>query len=342
MKRIYLFIFAIACVFASSAQTTIDKPAATIKLTKQEVISVRQIKADVQRLETAAGIKFTADQIKQVLDARVNSLLFVQFCDREKITVQDSDVTKATAQMKASLGTNATDTDLENSMRASGVFVEPKIYVRQRLLFESYVQTKRADEFKAIMVAPTADEVLKAYDLAKASLVRPDTMRVSILYVDTRGKSDTDAKKSKDVLSSISSALKLNSTKFDEYLLRASDTTGYKAIPSFYMEKTGQNKSLFGVDLFDTVFKLKVGDISSLVESPTGYRIVRANEFLAQKQLGLADTVPGNQNMTVQEFLTYQVANDKESKFMDKLEVDLINQLQSEATIKIYDENLKW
>jgi hypothetical protein len=342
MKKIFLSLFAVACVLASGAQTTIDKPAATIKLTKQEVISVRQIKADVERLEAASGLKFTVEQIKQVLDARVNSLLFVQFCDREKITVQDSDVTKALSQMKANLGAKATDADLENSMRASGVFVEPKIYVRQRLLFESYVQTKRADELKAIMAAPTADEILKAYDLAKASLVRPDTMRVSILYVDTRGKSDADAKKAKDALSTIASALRLNPTKFDEYLLRAGDAAGYKAIASFYMEKTTQNKSLFGADLFDTVFKLRVGDISPVVESPTGYRVVRANEFLAQKQLGLADTVPGNQNMTVQDFLSYQVASDKESKFMDKTEADLIAQLRSEATIKTFDENLKW
>ena len=342
MKRIFFFFFVLVAVIASGAQTTIDKPAATIKLTKQEVISVRQIKADVERLEAASGLKFTPDQIKQVLDARVNSLLFVQFCDREKITVQDTDITKALSQMKANLGPKATDADMENSMRASGVFVEPKVYVRQRLLFETYVQTKRADELKAVMAEPTADEILKAYDLAKSSLVRPDTMRLSVLYVDTRGRSDTDAKKAKDTLASIASALKLNPGKFDEYLLRAGDAAGYKAISSFFMEKTSQNKTMFGAELFDTVFKLKTGDISSIVESPTGFRIVRANEFLAQKQLGLADTVPGNQNMTVQDFLSYQVASDKEAKFMDKTEADLIAQLRSQAAIKTFEENLKW
>jgi len=108
------------------------------------------------------------------------------------------------------------------------------------------------------------------------------------------------------------------------------------------MEKTTQNRSLFGADLFDIVFKLKVGDISALVESPTGYRIVRANEFLPQKQLGLSDPVPGNQNTTIQQFIAYQVASDKEAKFMDKLETDLIAKLRAEATIKTFDENLKW
>jgi hypothetical protein len=343
MKRILLpALFAIVGLGALGAQTTIDKPAATIKLTRQEVISVRQIRADVERLEKASGLTFTAEQRKQVLDARINSLLFVQFCEREKIVVTDADVSGAFTQMKASLGPKATDADFENQLRASGVFVEPKVYIRQRLLFENYVQTKRAAELKAALQQPTADEILKAYELAKSSLVRPDTLRVSVLYVDTRGKSDADAKKAKATLDGISAALKVNPDKFDEYALRASDAAGYKAISSLYLEKTNQNRTLFGAELFDAAFKLKAGDISAVVQSPTGYRIMRANEFLPQKQLGLSDTVPGNQNMTIQQFIAYQVASDKEAKFMDKLEADLIAKLRSEAVIKSYDDNLKW
>ncbi|HCO48094.1 MAG TPA: hypothetical protein DIT55_01070 [Spirochaetaceae bacterium] len=342
MRKILPVLFVIFGFAALGAQTTIDKPAATIKLTKQEVVSVRQIKTDVQRLEKAAGITFSPEQIKQVLDARINSLLFVQFCEREKISVTDAEINNALSQMRTSLGANATDADLETQMRASGIFVEPKVYIRQRLLFETYVQTMRTAELKAVLVAPTADEILKAYDLAKASLVRPDTMRVSVLYVDTRAKAEADAKKAKDTLQTVASNLKINPSKFDEYMLRAGDAAGYKSIPSLYMEKTTQNRTLFGTELFDIVFKLKAGEISGLVESPTGYRIVRANEFMPQKQLGLADPVPGNQNMTVQQFIAYQVASDKEAKFMDKLEAELITKLRSEATIKTFDENLKW
>jgi len=225
-----------------SAQTSIDKTVATIKLVKTEAISQRQLKSDVENLQKATGAAFTAEQIQQVLDARINSLLFVQYCEREKITVADSEVTKAVAQMKASLGTNATDADLEKQLKATGVFVAPKIYVKQRMLFETYVQVKHADELKAILQQPSADEILKAYDLSKASLVRPDTMRVSVLYVDTRGKSEADVKKGKDSLLSVANALKINPAKFDEYMLRAGEDSGYKSIPSLYIEKTTQKQ----------------------------------------------------------------------------------------------------
>jgi parvulin-like peptidyl-prolyl isomerase len=324
------------------AQTSIDKPAATFKLIKQEVISVRQLRADIDRLENATGAKLTTDQRKDVLDARINSMLFLQFCEREKISVSDAQVNAALAQLKSQLGTNATDTDLEKSLRASGVFVDPAIYVRQRLLFETYVQTKKQDELKNALKAPTADDILKAYDLAKASLVRPDTIRISVIYADTKGKSDSDIAKSKDLMNGISTALKSNPSKFDEYVLRAGDAAGYKAIPSLYLEKTPQSKSIFGDDFFTTAFQTKTGEITSVIQTPAGFRIVRVNEFIAQKQLTLSDTVPGNQNLTVQEFLAMQLASEKEQSFLNRMESDLIDSLRKEATIKVYTENLTW
>ncbi|MCE5256946.1 MAG: peptidyl-prolyl cis-trans isomerase [Spirochaetaceae bacterium] len=342
IKRILPVLFFVVSLATLGAQTSIDKPAATIKLTKQEVISVRQLKSDVEKLEKVTNNKWSADQIKVVLDNRINSMLFLQYCEKEKITVSETEVNNALAQMKSSLGAKATDADLEKALQSSGVFVEPRAYVRQRLLFEAYIKLKRADDLKDAMVQPTADEILKAYDLAKSSLVRPDTMRVSVLYVDTRGKSDADEKKAKAVLDSAASVLKSNPSKFDEYVLRAGDAAGYKAIPSLYIEKTSQNRTLYGADLFDAIFKLKAGDVSAVVESPTGYRIVRANEFLAQKQLGLSDTIPGNENVTVQQYIAYQLMNEKQSQFLSDAEAELVSKLRKEATIKIFEENLKW
>ena len=343
MKKIALAAFVgILGLLPLAAQTTIDKPAATIKLTKMEVISVRQIKADVASLEKTTGTKFDAAKIQQVLDARINSMLFLQYCEKEKIYVSDAEVNNALANMKANLGQNATDADLAASLRANGVFVDPAVYVKQRLLFQTYAQTQKASELKAALTPPTPDDILKAYDLAKASLVRPDTERISVIYVDIRGKSAADVKKANDLMASISATLRTNPTKFDEYVLRAGDAAGYKSISSMYVEKTSQSVSIYGQDFFDAVFRLKQNEISPVIDSPAGLRIIRANEFLPQKQLSLTDTVPGNQNVTVQDYLAYQLSVEKEQKFMDKLEADLILQLRKDASIKVFTENLNF
>jgi parvulin-like peptidyl-prolyl isomerase len=342
MKRLCFATLLLAVVLVhAGAQTTIDKPAATIKLQRQEIVSVRQLKADVEKLQKVLGKALEKDMIRQILDARINSLLFVQYCEREKIVVSDAEIAKTLASMKTDLGAAATDADLENALRAEGVFVDPKTYVRQRLLFTAYLQARKTAELKAASGIPAAEEILKAYDLSKSSLVRPDTMRVSVIYVDIRGKSPEDTKKGSETIKGIAAALKADGDRFDEFMLKGNEAgSGYKAIPSLYVEKTSQNRTMFGPEFFDTVFKLKSGDISAVVESSTGYRIVRANDFQAQKQLTLSDTVPGNPNLTVQEFLAYQVAQRKQTELMDKFEADLIAQLRKEATIKVFEENL--
>lgn len=343
MKRSVILALLLALsAAAASAQTTIDKPAATIKLTKQEIISQRQIKADVSRLENAIGQKLTAVDIKQILEARINSMLFVQFCEREKITVKDEEVTAMLTRMRSSLGEKATEADLEAALRADGVFVEPKIFARQRLLFQTYAQTRKQDAIKASQAEPGPDEILKAYADSKAALTMPDTMRVSVLYVDERGKSEADVKKGREVLAGLASTLKAAPQKFDELVLRAGDPAGYRAIPNIYVERTSQNKTLFGPEFYDAVFSLKAGEISSIVASATGSRIIRANEFQPQKLLTLSDPVPGNPSITIQQFLALQISQENQAKAMDRLEADLIAQLRVEATVKIFEENLKF
>lgn len=341
MKRAFLVPLALlVAVLGSGAQTSIDKPVATIKLSKQETISQRQLKADVSRLENALGAKLAAADVRQILDARVNSMLFLQFCEREKISVKDEEVTAMVGRMKSSLGDKATDADLETALRADGVFVEPRVFARQRLLFQTWVQTRKSAELKAAAAEPSADDILKAYADAKAALTLPDTMRVSVLYVDTRGKSEEAAKKGKDIMAGLQATAKANPGKFDELMLRAGDSAGYKALPNVYVERTAQNKSLFGPEFYDAVFALKAGEISPIVESATGYRLVRANEFSPQRLLNLSDPVPGNQGVTVQQFLAMQISQERQASTLDKLETSLIEQLRKEAVIRIFEENL--
>lgn len=345
MKRALMIRFALLfslffVLFTAGAQTAIDKPVATIKLVRQELVSQRQLKADISRLENALGSKLTAGDIRQILDARVNSMLFLQFCEREKISVKDEDVTAMLGRMKASLGEKATDADLENALRADGVFVEPKVFARQRLLFQTYVQTRKSAELKAAAAEPSADDILKAYADAKAALTMPDTMRVSVLYVDTRGKSEDAVRKAKETITGLQAAVKSNPAKFDELMLRAGDAAGYKALPNVYVERTAQNKSLFGPEFYDAVFRLKTGEVSPVVESATGFRLIRANEFSAQHLLNLSDPVPGNQGITVQQFLAIQISQERQGAALDTLEATLIAQLRKEATIKIFEENL--
>jgi parvulin-like peptidyl-prolyl isomerase len=336
-------LIALACLsLAQAGAQTIDKPVATVKLIRQEIYSQRQFKADIERIEAAIKQKVPADARRKIVEGQVNAILFKQYCEREKIIVSEAEVTGALNELKAQLGPGTDDARLEANLRAQGIFTELRAYARQQLLLNRYMQIKKADELKAFKM-PTADEILKEYDLQKSNLVRPDTARVSVIYGDLRGLPDADRKKSQALFRDMAAQLRNNPAKFDEYVLRAVDpSAGYKAEMSVPIEKTPQSQSVYGADFLEKVFSLKPGEISGLVEGETGLQIVRFNELLPQKQLTLSDTIPGQANATVQDLIAYQLAQQKQAALVEKLQADLIVLLLKEGTVKIYDENLSF
>lgn len=341
MKRSFLAFLFVTFSALLMAQVSIDKPAATLKLTKQEIISVRQLKADIEKIEALTKKKLTPEQQKQLLDAKINSLLFFQYCDRERILAPEVQINTAITKLKANLGPNADDAALVAAFQAQGILVDPRTYIKQQILFETYLRTKKADALKNLQ-PPTSADVLKAYDLLKANLVRPDTLRLSVIYVDLRSLSPDDKKKAADAMRQVAAQLKTAPEKFDELMIRATDAGAlYKATPSIYVEKTPQFQQLYGELFMDRAFKLKAGEQSDLIENEAGLQIVRVNEVLPQKQLTLADTIPGKQG-TVQDLIMQNLAQERQASFLASIQEELIAQLRKESEVKIYEENLNF
>lgn len=325
-----------------AAQTAIDKPAATLKLTKSEVVSARQFRADVERIESAIGTKLDAPARRQILENRVNGMLFVQFCEREKILAPEAEINQSMAQLKASLGAGADDAKLEAALRAQGVFLDPRTYVRQQILLRNYIQTKRAEDLKAVK-EPSAEEILKAYELYKSQLVRPDTVRVSVIFADFRGMDAEQKRKSTEALRQAASQLKANPSRFDELMLKTNEAgSPLKASPSVYVERTPRFVELYGNRFLDVAFALEPGKVSEVIENEAGIQVLRVNEVLPQKQLGLSDPVPGQANATVQDYIKYNLAMERQNAVLQKIQEELIAKLRKEGSVKIFEENLSF
>lgn len=342
MKRLLIAALA-ASALSLSAQTAIDKPAATLRLTRQEVVSVRQFRSDVEKIEAVIGQKLTQEKRRELLDNKINAMLFVQYCEREKLSVAEAEVAQAVQQMRASIAPGADDAALESALRSQGIFLDAKSYARQQLLLRSYLQAKRAADLKAIK-QPTADEILKAYELAKSQLIRPDTVKVSVIYVDLRTLSGEEKTKAGEAFRAAVARLKTDPSKFDEIMLRAAEPgAAYKATAAVYVERTPNFLQLYGQQFIDTVFKMKAGEVSGLIENDAGLQVVRLNEFLPQKQLGLADAVPGQAGgATIQDWLQYQLLQQRQTELLDRIQGELVKQLRAEAKVTVYDDNLKF
>ncbi|MDP3178901.1 MAG: peptidyl-prolyl cis-trans isomerase [Spirochaetaceae bacterium] len=344
MKRIrapFVLLAALILPAALSAQT-IDKPVATVKLTKKEVYSARQFKIDVEKIEKAIGKTLNDETRSALIEAQVNVMLFKQFCEREKITVSEADVNKAIDQYKAQLGTGADDATLAKALQLQGVFAEPKVYIRQQLLLAAYIKARKSDIAKNVK-PPTYEEVQKAYELNKKELIQPTTAKVSVLYVDIRGKSDADKKKAADRMRTMAAQLKENSAKFNEFLVSALDpASGYRSTSSQMIERTAQAQTNFGPEFIDAIFDLKAGEVSGLIENPAGYQIVRVNQLYPQKQLALEDEIVGQPELLVLDYLVSGIATKKQEAVLAKVQEELIAQLKKEGTVELFPENAKF
>jgi hypothetical protein len=359
VARIVLFA-ALACAVAT-AQTPIKRglPAVTVALTKSEIYSVDEFNANVSRIEKAwvarmnptlsaadkekARIELVASLKPKLLDAQISAMLFRQFCEREGIVVAESDLNAYIVRLKSQLGaTGADDASLEQALAVSqGILLDLRTFARQRLLLLRYVQTKKAEEIKAIK-GPTPAEILDAYEQMKPNLKVPETARLSIVFVDYRGKSAEERKKAMETMRSLAAKIRDDRSQFDKLLLGSFDpAAGYQAKSSITIANVKDAPGSYDPKFVDAVFKLKTGEISDLLENEEGLQIVRLNEQTPAKQLELYDAIPGQANLSVQDLLVQQLLGIAQETFAAQVQSDILTQLRGEASVTIMKDNLK-
>jgi hypothetical protein len=353
-----LFAMLSAVGLAAQASTPLPtrKPVLQVYFKVNEPYYLETFKADIDRLESglnaisAQKIKISSkDKLNIILDT-IDMMLFRQYCDSEGIKVPDSDVANQLTQLKASLGPGATDAMVDASLRRNMVFTDAKAYVKQRLLFESYIRSKKSDEIKSIS-QPSAPDVLKAYDDMKFNLRRPATYRITMLRVATQGKSDADKKKAEDAMRGIANKLKANPNNFDDYLVRGTidpKGAGFQTALPIWIAKTADTMKQYPA-LYDAVFKLKEGEVSDLIEDDTGYSIVRVSAYLPEKQLDIDDPIEGltttqaasaNPSATVLQLVASEMQNTKYAQLQKSARDEINAKLRKEGTITLNLGNL--
>jgi parvulin-like peptidyl-prolyl isomerase len=365
MKRVFLFLpFFILTGAALFAQVGADtQPVAIVRLSKSQPVSVKEFKEYVNWMsisqstspDPSARKTLSETERRNVLDTICNQLLACQAADQEKITVTDQEVNQALeeqlAPLKAYLGQRLArepsdaDVDRELTSQTGMTRASFKEQIRRSILTNRYLQHKKQAMFQSVKT-PTESEIQKFYnDLKNKNLfdggfVRPEAVRIKMIWVPLGSASAADKAKALDKANQLIRQIGKDPGKFDEAVddsKRAN--SGYLGGDGPYLYKEDQIRAAMGVDFYDTVFRLKQGEVSKLLERQDGYYIVKVIETLRQKTLTLDDVyrLEDPRHITVRDFIVISELQQRQLATYEKASKELVEELKKRGTIQVQD-----
>jgi peptidyl-prolyl cis-trans isomerase SurA len=351
MKRLIIPLVLLATAMSAAAADPIDKTVATVRLTRAQIITVRQLRRQVDPLEAQVKRTLSKDERKLVLDGLIARVLIEQASERDKVYASDAEVNARLEQMKKTTGQSLgmarqlTDDDLKRLVTSSGVTWDDYLKnMRYQVLLANYARAKRKPDLEAVK-QPTDDEIRAYYDGNKKDFFIDDYVKIRHIFIDTRAltaKEDRDKaqKRAEDILKELRGG-----TSFEDLVLKYSDdgASKYRQGDYGYISRVDeQRKQLLGASFVEAVFRLKKGESSGVLTSNIGFHVVRVDERFEAKLLSFDEKVPPSNQFTVREFIRQNLSAQAASEALSKALDDIVKDLRRQAEVKITEENLAW
>jgi len=340
---IVFFIFSVSCLFAQNS--FVDKPVAIVKLTKTNVISQKKLAFTVSLYEKQAGRTLSALEKEQVLQTLINQMLVFQAAERDNVTVTDEQVLQAGMnKMMQQVGQKLTETQYKQIIKEqSGMDYEAYTKsVRDQLVLEKYVSEKKRDFLRKSSI-PTAEEVELFYQQNEEKFLNPEMIRFSHIFFATKGMNAADKeakrKKAEEVYQKIISGKAKFSDMVREYSDDKNSIVRDGDIGNF-VDRNEQNIAIFGKDFLNSLFKMKVGDMSNVLESSQGFHIVVIKQHNSKKFLSLDDPVTPVETTTVRQYISNLISYQKQQKAYQKAAEEVVKGLADEAEVQTFPENI--
>ncbi|MDR1466225.1 MAG: SurA N-terminal domain-containing protein [Treponema sp.] len=350
MKKTMTAVLAMLICTHVFAQTNDFAPAVTVKLVKTEVITVKQFKTQIENAEKLARRSLSKAEKQQVLDGMIDEKLVFQDAERSNITVSDSEVNKQIdamrSQMAQQAGRQPSDAEFSQAVKAQTgsdlpVFRED---LRKMLISQKYLIAKKPNLQDSIK-EPTEQDVVGFYNLHKAEMVRPDTVRCSVIRV----LFGSNKPRAKSLIDRLASEISSDAAKFDEAMIKGqAPDSGYQAGDSGYLPRTAEVQQVMGLDFMNTAFALKQGSVSKIIETSDPsrpengfYAIIKVTETYTQKQLTLEDIFQPGYPITVRNYIKQGLAQQNQQAAIQQATADVISELRRGRPFEINQKNIE-
>ncbi len=343
LAGVLIFIGLTSVLFAEVLSETV----ATVNLTKPEMITSRQVQDEIDaynRELKKRGLPPREITKKQMLENMISSILILQAAKRDGITVSSDEMQKVIDnQMKSVEKQLHRKITLEQFKKivTSQTGNSWNAYVKNlkdQLIKQTYVTRKKSKIFKAIK-QPTEQEIENKYQDNITKFVSPEYIRVSMIYISTINKTAQEKEAIKKKLDKAYKEIKNGALSFEDAVQKYCSDTAIKARGGDigYIRRDDRNfRARLGDRFFNEIFSLPVNQISGVLESNTGYQIVKVTEKMAPKVLGLYDPIAPGKTITVHDYLKAGIYQEKEQQALQKALKEVVAELKKEAEITIF------
>ena len=331
----------------------IDRPAATVKLHKLEVIGVRELRMQIELLELRTGQPVPVEQRPAILDLLIGETLFDQAAERDRVVVTDGDVRTRIEQLRAqegqrlNLGRALTDAEYRRLVSETGLsWDEYQEQLRKALIQQRYVARVRGEELRSVDL-PTDQDVVEFYDANKTTVfVQPDMVQFRHIFFDTRNVSEASARLAiRERAERIHREL-LNGADFDFLVREHSEDAESRASEGYfgtYLRRDDQATSqLLGREFVEALFTMDVGETSGVLRSNAGFHIILVTDKVSARILGLDDPVNPLSEQRVRDQIRILLANSVQTQAYQSALLATLAELRDQAEVQVFEANLSW
>lgn len=346
MKKTILLLAGFLISVSVFSQTNLQT-AAIVNLIRSEPITVGQLRTEVDRMQTMAGRPMNQAERRQILDILINERLVLQAAERDKVVVTDNEINQHFQQLRNMLAQNIgrQPTEAEFSQAVMNEFgMDVQAYrdqTRKQLIMEKYLMNKKGDTINSVK-APTDAEIVSEYNLLRGELVRPDTVRFSMIQIPY-GPDAASRTKAKELADRLAREIGSNASRFDEAAARsAAPNSGYMAGDAGFLPRNQEARNLVGQNLMNAAFSLNQGQVSSLIEGAQGFNIIKITESYTQKSLELNDIIQLGTRVTVKDFIGQRMMEQRKQNTLAQVTQEMISELRSSRSFQVMENNLNW
>lgn len=329
-------LVALLCALSLSAVPNNSRPAATVNLIRNTVITNAQLAAQMQSLGATEG------QASDVLDIMINDEVFLQGAERDGISVSDTQLDSLYRQMKAQVesqaGTTLTDEQWDEYVASSyGTVAAYKTALKNQYIMESYLMQEHGAELQGANYAPTDAEVENFFRRNATSFTQAENVQFAQIYMSKTGDEATDSAK-KAQMEQIAADIQSGKITFEAAVNQYTEDEASKATGGVMGWLSSDNttvRTLWGDDFVDTVLSLELGRPSGVIESNEGYHIVRNNVHNDARLLGLEDRIQPDVDYTLRDYITELLAQNNQQTALANALNQMVADLRSEARIRV-------